>query len=243
MIFLPAIDLKNGQCVRLFRGDLNKTTVFNDDPPGQAKAFEKAGCQWIHVVDLNGAFKGKPGNTVAIEHIIQEVSIPIEVGGGIRDISTVEMWLAKGVSRVVLGTSALNNPKLVREACRAHPNRIAVGVDTKAGKVAIEGWSKTSEITALDLARKFEDTGVAVIIFTDIERDGAMNGPNIEATLQLARKISIPVIISGGISSMEDLRILKHTAGNALEGVICGRAIYDGCIDPGHATTLMSEQA
>lgn len=242
MIFMPAIDLKDGQCVRLFKGDLKKATIFNEIPANQAKTFQDAGCEWIHVVDLNGAFKGKPINSDAIESIIENTSIPIELGGGIRNRSTIEMWLAKGVKRVVLGTTALNNPKLVREACQAYPDRIAVGVDTKAGKVAVNGWSNTSEITALELAQKFEDAGVAVIIFTDIERDGAMNGPNIEATLSLARKISIPVILSGGVSSMEDLRILKHFAGNALEGVICGRAIYEGYIDPSEATILMSEQ-
>ena len=243
MIFLPAIDLKDGQCVRLFKGNLKKATIFNDNPANQAKAFQDAGCKWIHVVDLNGAFKGRPINGDAIESIIEKTSIPIDLRGAIRNRSTIEMWLAKGVSRVVLGTTALNNPNLVREACQAYPHRIAVSVDTKDGKVAIDGWSKTSEITALELAQQFEDAGVAVIIFTDIERDGVMKGPNIEATLTLASKISIPVILSGGISSMKDLRILKHLAGNTLEGVICGRAIYDGHVDPSKATILMSKQA
>ena len=206
MIFLPAIDLKDGQCVRLLKGDFNQTTVFNDNPASQAKAFERAGCQWIHVV---------------------------------RDRATIDMWLEKGVSRVGLGTIALSNPNLVREACRVYPNRIAVGIDTKAGKVALEGWSKTSQISALELAKKYEDAGVSVIIYTDIDRDGAMKGPNIEATLQLANTISIPVIMSGGVSSMEDLRTLKIMGNGVLDGVICGRAIYDNRIDPGEAIALL----
>jgi len=234
MIFLPAIDLKDGQCVRLLKGDFNQTTVFNDNPASQAKAFEKAGCQWIHVVDLNGAFEGKPINGNA-----QEISMPIELGGGIRDRATIDMWLEKGVSRVVLGTIALSNPNLVREACRVYPNRIAVGIDTKAGKVALEGWSKTSQISALELAKKYEDAGVSVIIYTDIDRDGTMKGPNIDATLQLANTISIPVIMSGGVSSMEDLRTLKIMGNGVLNGVICGRAIYDSRIDPGEAIALL----
>ena len=242
MIFFPAIDLNNGECVRLFRGDLKQMTVFNDNPPAQAKFFEKAGCQWIHVVDLNGAFQGKPVNGKAIKRIINEVSIPIELGGGIRDRGTIDMWLSEGISRVVLGTVALNNPKLVHEACRAYPNKIAVGIDAKVGKVAVEGWSKTSRITPLELAQQFEDAGVSVIIFTDIDRDGAMIGPNLEATLQLAQKISIPVILSGGVSSMEDLKTLKHLGEGVLEGVICGRAVYDGRINLRDATKLMNER-
>jgi len=234
MIFLPAIDLKDGQCVRLLKGDFNQTTVFNDNPASQAKAFEKAGCQWIHVVDLNGAFEGKPINGNAVDSIIQEISIPIELGGGIRDRATIDMWLEKGV-----GTIALSNPNLVREACRVYPNRIAVGIDTKAGKVALEGWSKTSQISALELAKKYEDAGVSVIIYTDIDRDGTMKGPNIDATLQLANTISIPVIMSGGVSSMEDLRTLKIMGNGVLNGVICGRAIYDSRIDPGEAIALL----
>jgi len=242
MILFPAIDLNNGECVRLFRGDLEQSTVFNNDPANQAKTFEIEGCQWIHVVDLNGAFEGKPVNDEAIQQIIREVSIPIELGGGIRDRDTIDMWLAKGVNRIVLGTVALNDPKLVHEACRAYPNQIAVGVDAKAGKVAVEGWSKTSETTPLELAQQFEDAGVAVIVFTDIDRDGAMNGPNIEATLQLARKISIPVILSGGISSMDDLRIVKDLGEGLLEGVICGRSIYDGSINLRDATQYLNER-
>ena len=242
MIFFPAIDLNNGECVRLLRGDLKQTTVFNENPPAQAKIFELAGCQWIHVVDLNGAFQGKPVNGKAIQRIINEVSIPIELGGGIRDRDTIDMWLSEGVSRIVLGTLALNDPQLVREACRAYPNQIAVGIDAKAGKVAIEGWSKTSQITPLELAHQFEDAGVSVIIFTDIDRDGAMNGPNLEATLQLAQNISIPVILSGGISGMDDLKSLKLLGEGVLEGVICGRAVYDGRINLRDATKLMNER-
>jgi len=242
MIFFPAIDLKDSECVRLFRGDLNQTTVFNYNPAAQAKIFEKAGCQWIHVVDLNGAFLGKPVNGTAIKRIIHDVSIPIELGGGIRDRRTIDMWLGEGVARVILGTVALNEPKLVLEACRAYPNQIAVGIDAKAGKIAVEGWSKSSKTTPLELAQKYEDAGVSVIIFTDIYRDGAMNGPNLEATLHLAQKISIPVILSGGVSSMEDLKTLKNLGEGILEGVICGRAIYDGRINPSDATKLMNER-
>ena len=239
MIFFPAIDLKDGHCVRLLKGDFNQTTVFNDNPASQAKAFEKAGCQWIHVVDLNGALEGKPINGTAVDNIIKEISIPIELGGGIRDRATIDMWLEKGVSRVVLGTAALNSPQLVREACRAYPNRIAVGIDTKAGNVALEGWSKTSQISAIELAQKYEDVGVSVIIYTDIDRDGAMKGPNLKSTLELASSTSIPVIASGGVSSMEDLEILKSSGEGLLEGVISGRAIYEGHINPKEAVTLL----
>ena len=242
MIFFPAIDIKDSECVRLFRGDLEQTTVFSNNPPAQAKIFEKAGCQWIHVVDLNGAFLGKPVNGKAIKRIIRDVSIPIELGGGIRDRRTIDMWLGEGVARVILGTVALNEPKLVLEACKAYPNQIAVGIDAKAGKIAVEGWSKSSKTTPLELAQKYEDAGVSVIIFTDIYRDGAMNGPNLEATLHLAQQISIPVILSGGVSSMEDLKALKHAGEGILEGVICGRAIYDGRINLSDATKLLNER-
>lgn len=242
MIFFPAIDIKDSECVRLFRGDLEQTTVFNNNPAAQAKIFERAGCQWIHVVDLNGAFLGKPVNGKAIKRIIRDVSIPIELGGGIRDRRTIDMWLGEGVARVILGTVALNEPKLVLEACKAYPNQIAVGIDAKAGKIAVEGWSKSSKTTPLELAQKYEDAGVSVIIFTDIYRDGAMNGPNLEATLRLAQNISIPVILSGGVSSMGDLKALKHAGEGILEGVICGRAIYDGRINLSDATKLLNER-
>ena len=239
MIFFPAIDLKNGQCVRLYKGDMNQSTVFGDNPGAQAKVFEKAGCEWIHVVDLDGAFEGIPVNEVAIDDILQEVSIPIELGGGIRDRATIEMWLEKGVRRVILGTAALKNPDLVRESCRAYPGRVAVGVDARAGKIAVEGWTERSEVTPLDLAKQFEDIGVAAIIYTDIDRDGVMKGPNVRATLKLACSINIPVIAAGGVSSMEDLERLKNSGDGLLEGVISGRAIYDGHIDPREAATLL----
>ena len=239
MIFFPAIDLKNGQCVRLLKGDMNQATIFGDDPSAQAKTFENAGCQWIHVVDLNGAVAGKPVNGKAIDCILKNISIPIELGGGIRDRATMDMWLEKGVRRVILGTASLKDPSLVREACQAYPDRIAVSVDARDGKVAVNGWAETSEITGVDLAKRFEDTGVAVIIYTDIDRDGIMKGPNFEATMNLASTISIPVIASGGVSSMDDLQDFKIMGDGLLAGVISGRAVYDGCIDPGEAAALL----
>lgn len=241
MIFFPAIDLKDGQCVRLLKGEMDQATVFGDDPAAQARAFEDAGCPWIHVVDLNGAFEGQPVNGTAVDGILAAVNIPIELGGGIRDRATVDMWLGKGVRRVILGTAALKDPALVREACAAHPGRIAVGIDARGGKVAVEGWAETSEVRAEELALKFEDAGVAAIIYTDIERDGAMQGPNIEATLKLACAISIPVIASGGVSSMDDLEALKIAGDGLLEGAISGRAVYDGRIDPRDAAELLAE--
>ena len=241
MIFFPAIDLKDGKCVRLFQGDMNQTTVFGDDPAAQAKIFEDAGCSWIHVVDLNGAFEGKPVNEKAVNSILNAISIPIELGGGIREMSTVDFWLERGVRRVILGTAALKNPALVREACRKYPGRIAVGVDARGDKVAVEGWAEVSELATIDLARQFEDVGVAAIIYTDIDRDGVMKGPNIEATLKLACAVSIPVIASGGVSSMDDLEELKLSGNGLLEGVISGRAIYDGKIDPMEASALLKD--
>ena len=239
MIFLPAIDLKDGQCVRLVKGEMDQATVFGDDPAAQAKIFAEAGCTWLHVVDLNGAFEGKPVNGGAVDGILGATDMSIELGGGIRDLATVEMWLEKGVSRVILGTVALKNPDLVRQACRNYPGRVAVGIDARDGFVAVEGWAETSEITALDLAKKFEDSGVSAIIYTDIERDGAMQGPNIPATLTLAQTIAIPVIASGGVSSMDDLRALKEAGGDLFEGAISGRAVYDGRIDPAQAVALL----
>ena len=241
MIFFPAIDLKDGKCVRLFQGDMDQTTVFGDDPAAQAKIFEDAGCSWIHVVDLNGAFEGKPVNEKAINSILNAISIPIELGGGIREMATVDFWLERGVRRVILGTAALKDPDLVREACKKHPGRIAVGVDARGGKVAVEGWAEVSELATIDLARQFEDAGVAAIIYTDIDRDGVMKGPNIEATLKLACAVSIPVIASGGVSSMDDLEELKLSGNGLLEGVISGRAIYDGKIDPMEASALLED--
>ena len=239
MIFLPAIDLKDGQCVRLLRGEMDKATVFGDDPAAQAKVFEDAGCDWLHVVDLNGAFAGKPVNADAVLGILKAVSMQVELGGGIRSLETVDFWLDQGVRRVILGTVALRNPELVKEACRRHPGRVAVGIDAKDGFVAVEGWAEVSTLTALDLARKFEDAGVAAIIYTDIARDGAMQGPNTEATVALARAVSIPIIASGGVSSMDDLKALKAAGGDLLEGVISGRAVYDGRIDPTAAVTFL----
>jgi len=239
MIFFPAIDLKDAQCVRLLRGEMDQATVFSDDPGAQAQAFVDQGCEWIHVVDLNGAFEGRPVNGDAVDAILQQVNVPIELGGGIRDLATVRFWLDKGVRRVILGTAALRNPDLVIEACQAYPGRIAVGVDAKDGQVAVEGWAEVSDLSALDLAKKFEDAGVAAIIFTDIARDGLMQGPNIDSTLELANAISTPVIASGGVSSMDDLRALKARGGDVLEGVISGRAVYDGEIDVRQAVDLL----
>jgi phosphoribosylformimino-5-aminoimidazole carboxamide ribotide isomerase len=231
MIFFPAIDLKDGQCVRLLRGEMDQATVFGNDPAVQARIFQDAGCSWLHLVDLNGAFEGRPVNSAAINRILAETNIKVELGGGVRDIKTIEMWLNNGVSRVILGTAALKNPQLVKRACKEYPGKIAVGVDARDGFVAVEGWSKQSDVRSIDLARKFEDEGVSAIIYTDIDRDGVMAGPNVESTLDLARATSIPVIASGGIASMEDLYALKKAAGDLLEGAVSGRAIYDGAID------------
>ncbi len=239
MIFFPAIDLKDGNCVRLLRGEMAQATVFGDDPAAQALLFQDAGCTWLHVVDLNGAFAGEPVNGNAVEAILEATTMNVELGGGIRDLATIEMWLQKRVSRVILGTAALKDPDLVKQACKKFPGQIAVGIDAKGGFVAVEGWAEVSEITALDLARKFEDAGVSAVIYTDIDRDGLMTGPNTSATIDLARAISIPVIASGGVSSMDDLRDLNAKGGDLLEGVISGRAIYDGAIDPKAAVALL----
>ncbi|MEE8352749.1 MAG: 1-(5-phosphoribosyl)-5-[(5-phosphoribosylamino)methylideneamino]imidazole-4-carboxamide isomerase [Rhodospirillales bacterium] len=241
MIFFPAIDLKDGQCVRLYQGDMEQVTVFGDDPAGQAKGFAEAGAEWLHVVDLNGAISGKPVNGEAVESILAAIDIPVELGGGIRDAATIDLWLDKGIGRVILGTVAVRDPDLVRDACKRHPGRIAVGIDAKDGMVAVEGWTEVSEIIALDLARQFEECGVCAIIYTDISRDGAMQGPNTEATLALARAVSIPVIASGGVSSLEDLSALKKAGDGLLEGVISGRALYDGRIDVTDAVKLLAE--
>jgi phosphoribosylformimino-5-aminoimidazole carboxamide ribotide isomerase len=239
MIFLPAIDLKGGQCVRLLRGEMDQVTVFGDDPADQAKQFQDAGCTWLHVVDLNGAFEGRPVNGLAIDGILATTNLKVELGGGIRDLATIEMWLNKGVMRVILGTVALKNPGLVKQACKIFPGQVAVGIDAKGGFVAVEGWVEVSNITVIDLARKFEDAGVSAIIYTDIDRDGLMSGPNISATIDLAHASTIPVIASGGVSSMEDLEALKSAAGDLLQGAISGRAVYDGAIDPAAAVALL----
>lgn len=239
MRLYPAIDLKDGQCVRLLRGEMDKATVFNDDPGAQAKAFEDAGTEWIHVVDLNGAFAGKAVNADAVTSILTAVDAKVQMGGGIRTLENVAFWLEKGLSRVILGTVALRDPELVKQACKEFPGQIAVGVDAKDGFVAVEGWAEVSEITALDLALKFEDAGVSVIIYTDIARDGAMQGPNIEATASLAKALSTPVILSGGVSSLDDLKAVKAAEASGIEGVISGRALYDGRINVSDAIKVL----
>ncbi|MFC0284491.1 1-(5-phosphoribosyl)-5-[(5-phosphoribosylamino)methylideneamino]imidazole-4-carboxamide isomerase [Camelimonas abortus] len=241
VILFPAIDLKEGQCVRLVHGDMNRATVFNDDPAAQAKTFRAQGFSWLHIVDLDGAFAGHPVNARAVEAILASVpDTSVQLGGGIRDMRTVEGWLSRGVSRVIIGTAAVRNPQFVREAARAFPGRIAVGIDARDGKVAVEGWASLSEIGAVELGRKFEDAGVAAIIFTDISRDGAMGGLNIESTLALARAVSIPVIASGGLASIEDVRRLAQPDCAILEGAISGRALYDGRLDPAEALALLA---
>ncbi|MEK9752346.1 MAG: 1-(5-phosphoribosyl)-5-[(5-phosphoribosylamino)methylideneamino]imidazole-4-carboxamide isomerase [Rhodospirillaceae bacterium] len=243
MIFFPAIDLKDGRCVRLLHGDMDKATVFSDDPGAQALSFERSGSEWLHIVDLNGAFEGEPVNAKAVEAILANVSIPLQLGGGIRDMATIEAWLEGGVRRVILGTVAVRDPDLVREACRAHPGQIALGIDARDGFVAVEGWAETAEITALDLARRFEDAGAAAIIHTDIGRDGAMQGPNLDATLELARTVRTPVIVSGGVSSMADLEDVAAKGKGVLEGVISGRAVYDGRVPVADAVALLKAAA
>ncbi|KEO55566.1 1-(5-phosphoribosyl)-5-[(5-phosphoribosylamino)methylideneamino]imidazole-4-carboxamide isomerase [Thioclava indica] len=229
MILYPAIDLKDGHCVRLLHGEMDKATVFGDDPAAQAAQFEAAGCEWVHLVDLNGAFAGEPVNASAVEAILARIKVPAQLGGGIRDMATIERWLERGLSRVILGTVAVENPDLVREAARAFPGQVAVGIDARNGKVATKGWAEETDVMVTDLARSFEDAGVAAIIYTDILRDGAMGGPNIAATEALARAVSIPVIASGGVSSLPDLITLRDTG--VIAGAISGRALYDGAID------------
>lgn len=231
MILYPAIDLKGGQCVRLLRGEMSQATVFSDDPAGQARRFVAAGCRFLHVVDLDGAFAGKPMNRAAVEAIIAAAGVPVQLGGGIRDRATIEAWLERGVRRVILGTAALADPAMVKTACRAHPGGIVIGIDARQGRVAVEGWAKESERRALDLALDFEDAGAAAIVYTDIERDGALAGVNVEATAALARRLTTEVIASGGVASLEDLRALKAHERDGIGGVICGRALYDGRVD------------
>jgi phosphoribosylformimino-5-aminoimidazole carboxamide ribotide isomerase len=243
VILFPAIDLKGGQCVRLVKGDLRAATVFNDDPAAQARLFEVQGFRWLHVVDLDGAIAGKAGNAAAVESILRAVAIPVQLGGGIRDAGSIERWLERGVRRVILGTAALANPALVREACRAYPGSIAVGIDARGGKVAVEGWTKTSEVPALELALRVEDAGVTAIIYTDIDRDGALTGVNVEATAALATRLETPVIASGGVASLNDIRALQRHESDGIEGVICGRALYDGRIEPKAALALTAEAA
>ena len=230
MILYPAIDLKDGQCVRLYKGAMEQATVFNDDPAAQARAFVGEGAEWLHLVDLNGAFAGKPVNAGAVEAILASVTVPCQLGGGIRDMATIEGWLARGLRRVILGTVAVENPDLVRQAARAFPGQVAVGIDARGGRVATKGWAEETDVRVTDLARAFEDAGVAAIIYTDIDRDGAMQGPNVAATAALARATSIPVIASGVVSSLADLVALRD-CGAALDGAISGRALYDGKLD------------
>ncbi len=237
MILYPAIDLKDGNAVRLVHGDMDQTTVFNDDPAAQARAFVDAGCEWLHLVDLNGAFAGEPVNAAPVEAILKACPVPAQLGGGIRDMATIERWLDKGLARVILGTVAVENPDLVREAAKAFPGKVAVGLDARNGKVATRGWAEETDVMVTDLAKSFEDAGIAAIIYTDILRDGAMKGPNIDATAALARAVDIPVIASGGVSSMGDLTALKETG--IIAGAISGRALYDGAIDLGDALALL----
>jgi len=243
VIVYPAIDLKGGQCVRLLKGDMRAATVFNDDPAGQARAFEAQGFRWLHVVDLDGAVAGKTANGSAVEAILRAVAVPVQLGGGIRDAASIERWLERGIRRVILGTAALTNPALVRDACRVFPGSIAVGIDARGGKVAVEGWAKTSEVSALELALRFEDCGVTAIVYTDIERDGALAGVNVEATAALAQRLETPVIASGGVASLDDIRALQRYESDGIEGVICGRALYDGRIEPKAALALTAEAA
>ena len=230
MILYPAIDLKDGNCVRLYKGEMEQATVFSDNPAAQAMDFVNAGCEWLHLVDLNGAFAGEPVNGAAVEAILAATNVPAQLGGGIRDMATIEGWLTKGLARVILGTVAVENPDLVREAAKAFPGQVAVGIDARNGRVATKGWATETDVMVTDLAKSFEDAGVAAIIYTDINRDGAMQGPNIEATAALARAVSIPVIASGGVSSLADLIALRDCGAN-LNGAISGRALYDGAID------------
>jgi phosphoribosylformimino-5-aminoimidazole carboxamide ribotide isomerase len=239
VILFPAIDLKEGRCVRLVQGDMAQATVFNDDPAAQAEVFARQGFEWLHVVDLDGAFAGRPMNAAAVEAILARVIIPVQLGGGIRDLRTIEGWLGKGVARVIIGTAAVSDPDLVREAARRHPGRVAVGIDAKDGRVAVEGWAQTSSMTAEDLGRRFEDAGVAAIVYTDIARDGVLKGLNIPATLALAEAVSIPVIASGGLASMADIERLLEPDCARLAGAITGRALYDGRIDPAEALALI----
>jgi phosphoribosylformimino-5-aminoimidazole carboxamide ribotide isomerase len=239
VILFPAIDLKNGEAVRLQQGDMARATIFNRDPAEQARLFVGQGFEYLHIVDLDGAFAGKPVNAAAVEHILAAVKIPAQLGGGIRDRAAIEGWLGKGVSRVIIGTGAVRNPELVKEAAKAFPGRIAVGLDARDGKVAVEGWAKTSELPALTIAKRFEDAGVAAIIYTDIVRDGMLQGLNLDATIAVADAVSIPVIASGGFASLEDVRALLEPRAKKLEGAIVGRALYDGRLDAAAALRLV----
>ncbi|MFC6489096.1 1-(5-phosphoribosyl)-5-[(5-phosphoribosylamino)methylideneamino]imidazole-4-carboxamide isomerase [Nitratireductor sp. GCM10026969] len=241
MILFPAIDLKDGECVRLRLGEMSEATVYNRDPAAQAKAFEDEGFEWLHVVDLNGAFAGESRNGLAVEAILRATKNPVQLGGGIRSLAQIEAWLEKGLARVILGTVAVRDPALVYEACRKFPGRIAVGIDARGGKVAVEGWAETSDLSATELARRFEGAGVAAIIYTDIDRDGVLTGINWEATIALAEAVSIPVIASGGLASMADIERMTRPDAARLEGAISGRALYDGRIDAREALKMLKE--
>jgi phosphoribosylformimino-5-aminoimidazole carboxamide ribotide isomerase len=240
VILFPAIDLKEGLAVRLEQGDMARATIFNRDPAAQAHSFEEQGFQYLHIVDLDGAFAGKPVNAAAVERILEAVAIPVQLGGGIRDMATIESWLAKGVNRVIIGTAAVRDPELVKSAARAFAGRVAVGLDARDGKVAVQGWAERSELAALDIARRFEDAGVAAIIYTDIARDGLLKGLNLDATIALADAVSIPVIASGGLASLEDVRALMAPRASKLAGSIAGRALYDGRLDAAAALALLA---
>jgi phosphoribosylformimino-5-aminoimidazole carboxamide ribotide isomerase len=239
VILFPAVDLKNGQCVRLEQGDMARATVFNLDPAAQARSFAAQGFEYLHIVDLDGAFAGKPMNAQAVEAMLKAVTMPVQLGGGIRDLATVEAWLAKGVARVIIGTAAVRDPELVKSAARKFPGRVAVGLDARDGKVAVEGWAETSQVTALEIAQRFEDAGVAAIIFTDIARDGLLKGLNLDATIALAERISIPVIASGGLASIDDIKAMLAPRARKLAGAIAGRALYDGRLDAAEALRLI----
>lgn len=241
MIIFPAIDLKDGVCVRLEKGLMERATIFNNDPAAQARKFARQGFKWVHVVDLNGAFEGKPVNIEKVREIVKSVSIPVQLGGGIRDLKTIESWLSAGVARVILGTAALRNPELVKEACRIYPDQIVVGVDGKGGMVAVEGWAETSEMSVIELAKKFEDSGVAAILYTDVARDGMLGGVDLSGTKTLAESVKIPVIASGGVSGMDDIKAVKALEKSGICGVVVGRAIYDGRIDIDEALKIAAE--
>ncbi len=246
MILFPAIDLKDGNCVRLYKGEMDQATIFNNDPRDQARQFEKAGCEWLHIVDLNGAFAGHPVNGDAVKSILENVNIPVQLGGGVRDLSTIQKWMEAGISRVILGTVALRDPNIVITAAKNFPGKIAVGIDARDGMVAVEGWAETSGISAIDLGKKFEDAGVSCIIYTDIDRDGTMTGLNIESTIDLANVLNIPIIASGGVSSLRDLKTLKEAtmeATGTIEGAISGRALYDGNLDIKEAISFLKDGA
>ncbi len=243
MILFPAIDLKDGLAVRLEQGDMARATVFNRDPAAQAQAFERQGFRYLHIVDLDGAFAGKPVNAAAVERIRKTVAIPMQLGGGIRDMATVEGWLSKGIDRVIIGTAAVRDPDLVKRAARQFPGRVAVGLDARDGKVAVEGWAETSQLAALDIARRFEDAGVAAIIYTDIARDGLLKGLNLDATIALADAVDIPVIASGGLAALDDVRALLAPRAAKLAGAIAGRALYDGRLDAAAALSLIAAKA